>query len=403
MNIDPDTNPLSLSDEDFRNATPPVVEAGEVAAVVETPDPNAEVPGKTQAEIDADKVDDPDEVTNQPDPDADKGGEDGKDKSEVLDDKSGKDNNLPQDKSKEAPKLGADGKPIVEEDKSKDAAATPPNYEEFYQKVMAPLHANGKKIELRTPEEAIQLMQQGANYTRKMQAIAPHRKILLMLEKANLLDEGKLSLLIDVDKKDPEAIKKLLKDSGIDPLDIDTKTDSTYQEGNHRVSDEEVGFKTTLEELTSSPEGRETLNIIHTQWDQASKEILWKQPEVMTLIDQQRKNGVYAIISTEIERQRALGAIPPSVSYLTAYKNIGDALAANGAFDHLNKPADEKPAASPVVIRAAVPKPDAKNGDKVNAAATPRNAGKKAETIVNPLALSDEEFQKQFAVMQGRI
>ena len=63
MNIDPDTNPLSLSDEDFRNTTPPVVEAGEVAAVVETPDPNAEAPAaKTAAEIKADRVDEEEEV-----------------------------------------------------------------------------------------------------------------------------------------------------------------------------------------------------------------------------------------------------------------------------------------------------------------------------------------------------
>lgn len=388
MIIDPDTNPLSVSDEDFRNLTPPVVEAVEVEVVVETPAAvvETETP-KVGVEEEIEKVDDTDPKV------------DDKDKLEELDDKSGKDDNLTQGKSKDEPKLDADGKPIVEV----AAVETPPNYEEFYKTIMSPLNANGKKIELKSPEEAIQLMQMGANYTRKMQAIAPHRKILMMLEKNGLLDEGKLSLLIDVDKKNPEAIAKIVKDSGIDPRDIDTEADSTYREGNHRVTEEEVGFKTVLDELSSNPEGRETLSRIHTQWDQASKEILWTQPEVMTLIDQQRKSGVYDIVTTELERQRTLGAIPATVPYLTAYKNIGDALAAQGAFAHLAPAPAPKPAASPVAVRVAVPKPDAPNGDKVNAAATPRNAGKKAETVVNPLALSDDDFQKQVDVMRGRL
>ncbi len=77
---------------------------------------------------------------------------------------------------------------------SKDSASkeTPPDYKALYEKVMAPLKANGKTIDIKSPEELIQLAQMGANYTRKMQAIAPHRKVLLMLENNGLLDEGKL-------------------------------------------------------------------------------------------------------------------------------------------------------------------------------------------------------------------
>ena len=91
------------------------------------------------------------------------------------------------------------------------------DYEAFYKEVMTPFKANGKLIELRNPAEAVQLMQMGANYTRKMQAIQQHRKVLTMLENNGLLDEGKLSFLIDIEKKNPDAIQKLVKESGIDP------------------------------------------------------------------------------------------------------------------------------------------------------------------------------------------
>src|SRR5574344_1636015 len=53
-----------------------------------------------------------------------------------------------------------------------DAETAPTDYKAFHDQVMAPFQANGKTIQLRSVDEAIQLMQQGANYTRKMQAIA---------------------------------------------------------------------------------------------------------------------------------------------------------------------------------------------------------------------------------------
>lgn len=56
-------------------------------------------------------------------------------------------------------------------------------------------------MQVNSVDEAIQLMQMGANYTRKMQELQPHRKTLLMLENNGLLDEGKLSFLIDSDEE----------------------------------------------------------------------------------------------------------------------------------------------------------------------------------------------------------
>lgn len=300
-----------------------------------------------------------------------------------------------QDQSRKDDKTG---------DQNQDGQATPPDYKALYEKVMAPLKANGKTIELKSPEELVQLAQMGANYTRKMQAIAPHRKILTMLENNGLLDEGKLSFYIDLEKKNPEAIKKLLKDSGINPMDIDTDAPSTYLEGNHKVSDEEVLFKTTLDDLASTPEGKTTLQTINTSWDQASKEVLWKQPEVMTLIHQQRENGIYDRITTEMDRQRALGTLPANVSFLQAYKAIGDTLAQAGVFDDLAKATETvKPPAQKVGQTVQKPKPAAVNGDKVNAASPARSTARQAQTQVNPLSLPDDAFMKEVDKFEGRL
>ena len=41
-----------------------------------------------------------------------------------------------------------------------------------------------------------------------------------MLENAGITDENQLAYLIDLSNKNPQAIQKLVKDSGIDPLDM---------------------------------------------------------------------------------------------------------------------------------------------------------------------------------------
>lgn len=297
--------------------------------------------------------------------------------------------------------LGSDESKSSESDKKESAPteSEKTDYEAFYKEVMTPFKANGKLIELRNPAEAVQLMQMGANYTRKMQAIQQHRKVLTMLENNGLLDEGKLSFLIDIEKKNPDAIQKLVKESGIDPLDIDTSEESTYSPGNHSVSEEELNFRSALDELSSNPVGRETLQVINNTWDQASKDVLWKDPATMAAINQQREGGVYDRVVAEIERQRDFGNIPTNVPFLQAYKVIGERMTAEGAFNDLAVNQQQRQQAPkqqmPLATRVAAPKATVAHSDKVSAASPTRSSPKKAEQFVNPLSLSDEEFMKQ--------
>ena len=288
---------------------------------------------------------------------------------------------------------------------TKDDVTQSTDYKAFHDKMMAPFVANGKTIQLQSVDEAIQLMQMGANYTRKMQSIAPHRKVLMMLENNGLLDEGKLSRLIDLDKKNPEAIRALVKEAGIDPLDIDVESDSTYVPGDHVVSDEAMAFQTTLEEVSSTPDGQETVRAITGSWDADSKAELWSDPSILSVIHQQRVSGVYDRVTAEIERQRTIGAIPPHVSFLNAYRVIGEHMTKAGAFNDLQGMAQAQTQAPtqeviqrPVATRVASPRPAVSNSAKVGAAAPTRTATpKRTEAFINPLAMSDDEFMKQFA------
>ena len=388
----------SMTDEDFLKMevpsdttapekTPEEVAAEEAARIQAQADADAAAEAQAQADAAAKAAEDAAKVTEQP--------------GEVQ---------VPGSTTVEEPVTKTPEESVAEADKNKtpeqlaqekaeaDAKAknTQPagevDYKAGYEQIMAPFKANGKTMQVKSVDEAIQLMQMGANYTRKMQELQPHRKTLLMLENNGLLDEGKLSFLIDLDKKNPEAIKKLLQDAKIDPLDVDLEKESTYQEGNHKVSDEEAQFRLVLDELNSNPVGRETLQTINSTWDQASKEVLWKQPEVMNTIYQQRENGVYARITAEIDRRRTLGVIQVGVPFLEAYRVVGDELHKAGAFNDLFK--SKAAAAAPVATRAAMPKPTGLD-PKAEAAAVHRGSPSKTTSPLEAMQkASDDEFLK---------
>lgn len=257
------------------------------------------------------------------------------------------------------------------------------DYEQFYKDVMTPFKANRKTITLKNAKEAIQLMQQGANYTRKMQELAPYRKSLLMLKDNGLLDENKINFLIDLDKKNPEAIKKLLKDAKIDPLDINTEEEPKYKEGTHLISDAEANLKTAINDLLAEEGGNETLQEISNKWDNTSKDEIGKDPRILSTINEQKHNGVYKLITDEIERLETLGQLNPNIPFLYKYKMVGDALV-------------QQKQRTPVATGTRQGNQTQMDDAKVKKVAPNRTNKTATKQIVNYLEMSDDEFMKQF-------
>lgn len=377
-------NPLEMSDEDILKMNPPEVEEPK-----EEPHQEEEEKQEESSTEEEDSQEEPKESEENNDSEGKTSEEESEKESteEVKEEpKKEEENNSSGSGSKEEEKSSKEAEKKEESKEQPSEKSATIDYKKFYEKIITPFKANGKLITLKTPEEAIQLMQMGANYTRKMQAIAPYKKTLLMLENNNLLDENKLSFLIDLDKKNPEAIKKLIKDAGIDPMDIDTSTEPQYKEGSHKVSNEEAAFMTVLDDLKQSQDGMQTIKEINSNWDDASKNILWSSPDIMRTIHQQRENGVYQLIVDEMERQRTLGNISPETPFLVAYKQIGDALVAN----------KQKAVPQPVAVKAKTVKTSTvKNNEKAKAAAPNRTTPSAPKRFINPLAMSDEDFLKQ--------
>lgn len=300
---------------------------------------------------------------------------------------------LNQDAGADAPVGSEAGAQPGKKESAATAATTEakePDYKALYEELMSPLRANGKDIELKSPQELKQLASMGANYTKNMQNIRHHKKALLMLENNGLLDEGQISFLIDLSKGDPAAIQKLLKDKQIDPLDVDTRGESTYtDQGNHRLTDNEVAFREQVDEIVSTPRGAETISVLNS-WDQASKDMLWKNPQLMSVIHNHRLNGTYDVVAEEVARRRIIGLIPVSESFLSAYNAVGEEMLAARQ--------QQASAPTPVATRAvSTTTSQAGTSGKVAAAAPTRSGTRSATPFVNPLALSDEDFEKAFA------
>ena len=281
---------------------------------------------------------------------------------------------------------------------SEEAAAGEVDYKAEYEKLLAPFKANGKELRVGSVDEAVQLMQMGANYNKKMAALKPNLKLLKVLENNQLLDESKISFAIDLLQKKPEAIKKLVKDSGLDPLDMDLENASEYQPQTYTVSDREIELDDVLSDIRDTHTFRDTINVVTNKWDGPSKQIIGENPQLLKVINDHMASGIYDQISTEVERQRMLGRLT-GLSDLDAYKQVGDALNEQGAFDRLASSQEESRQQTPPPARKVVaPKPkqqDPKLSSKRRAASSTRTAAPSGQQAdYNPLAMSDEEFER---------
>jgi hypothetical protein len=275
------------------------------------------------------------------------------------------------------------------------------NYEAEYKRLLAPFKAAGKDMNIASVDEAIQLMQMGAGYARKMQALKPNLAKMKLLEQHGLLDETKLGFVIDlVVNKDPSAINKLLKDNGLDPMNLDPDKAGDYKPTRQTGNEREVELNEVLDQIEHEPHFQKLITTVTKEWDQASKDLIGEQPHVLKVLNAHMKLGYFDLITKEVDRKRALGELPTSVSHLAAYKQIGDQMEKAGVFASLGKGQSQQqqtPAQKDIVTPSkSSQEAEDKRNEKRRAAGTskPAAAPVAQKPDFNPLALSDEEFAK---------
>ena len=282
----------------------------------------------------------------------------------------------------------------VQEEKKEEVVETSQiDYKAKYEHLTQPFKANGKEIKVNSVEDAVELMQMGANYSKKMAALKPHLKLIKMLDKHGLMDESKLSYLIDLNGKNPEAIAKLVKDSGLDPMEMDENKADGYKPTSYKVDDREIELDNVLESIKDSPTYQRTISVVSNDWDKVSKEVIANTPQILSVLNAHMESGIYDIIQGELENERTFGRLQ-GLSDIEAYRYVGDRIQANGGFSHLAKGQQNQPKQN-VVSAKPMQVQDDKLKDKKRAAAPSKPAvTTQVAKDFNPLALSDEEFAK---------
>ena len=265
------------------------------------------------------------------------------------------------------------------------------DYKSEFTRVMSPFKASKRTVTPQSVEDVRRLMQMGADYARKMTDMKPYQRVLKTLEKNDLLDLEKINFLIDLDKKNPEAIRKFLKDSEIDPMDLDLEDDINYRPNDHTIPEREMALDAVFNDIRDTEAFPRTAKIITEDWDTASKKILLDDPSIIRTIHEHVESGIFDQIAEVMENERTFGRLE-GLSDLEAYKKVGDAIHEAGGF---------KPNPNETSAAGNTDQGSAQSGSESEAS---RNARKRAasptkgnavagKTKPNIMGMSDDEIE----------
>ena len=267
------------------------------------------------------------------------------------------------------------------------------NYEDAYNQITAPFKANGATMQVKSPEDIVRLMQMGAGAQKQMAKLKPNLKLIKMLENNNLLDERRLNNLIDLSKNDSKAIAKLVKDSGVDPEEIDIENANTYQPNNYTVTDSEYELDQVLDSIKHTETFDKTIDVLTSEWDDKSKTFVSENPNVIRVINDHMLNGVYDKVNAVMQQEKALGKLS-GVTDVDAYKQIIDMLAKNGELVDGDQQAPVKSNVTDIGDANSVKR---KQNRKAAAPTKQTNTSNNSKQDVDFLALSDDEFIAKYA------
>lgn len=277
------------------------------------------------------------------------------------------------------PETKPETKPVVKEKptETKVQDSDSVDYESAYKTIFKPFKANGKEITPKTVEDVISLMQMGANYTKKMQLMAPMKRAVESLDKAKIGEED-LNFLIDIHNGNVEAIKKLLQKHKVDPFELDLET-TNYVPNNNIASDSDVEFSDVLKDVQASLPRIQS--ILTDTWDSASKQAVLKDPNLMRALHEEIEMGRFDEVQNRLEQERMFGR----------YKGVSDVQA---YIDIVTKMVNEQ--RKTTIQKQEKPVTNTKTLNKTKAApvrSKPKNQGT-TMTVKDLYSMSDEEFEK---------
>lgn len=272
--------------------------------------------------------------------------------------------------------------------------------------------ANGQEFEFTEDEVKEQfgkIFGQAMNYTQKMQELKPWRTQISAL-KENNISHDKVNLMIDVLKGDKNAIAQILKETGVDPLELDIEN-SKYAPKEYGRSEKELEIEDVLGSISRDPEYQITQNVVTKQWDAVSRERMAENPQLLSGLHVDVKSGVFDKVMPMAMKMKVLdGGRKSDIDYyVAAGQQYYAGLEAEYQQEQIRAQqeaaakiaSEQKAKAAQIAARDVKQATIKKEADKRKAAApTTSRAGKK--DIVDYLDDSDESYEQWYKNLQAK-
>jgi len=256
------------------------------------------------------------------------------------------------------------------------------------------IKANGVEFEF-TEQEILEkfdsTFRQALDYTKKTQELAPWRRTISAIKENGLSDED-INLLIEAKRGSKEAVTAFLKQTGVDPLDLDMEQAQGYRPRTYGKDDTTVAIEEVVEKIYRDPEYTMTQDVVDRQWDNKSRQALSNDPSMIEGLHYDIRTGVFKDVYPEaIKLKLSDGSRKSDLEY---YLDAGQAYYA------------KKAAMGRVVgqeqSRQQAQKTVQDRSDIRKAAVIPKSkAGKKS--VVDYLEDNDEEFDEWYKKLKAKM
>ena len=271
------------------------------------------------------------------------------------------------------------------------------DYKAFYESVTKDFKAAGKVMPgVKDPDKFIKALQMATDYALKTAALKPVLKKAKMLE--DVTDE-EFSEMLDFRKRNPEVIKKALKEAKLDPLDLDLE-DIQYTPQSKIMSDADYEFKETIEKLSQEDAVafQRTQNIVLNELDSTSKTTVLSNPHILSALQSEVASGRFEKIQAQALQLKAFGGYN-NVPDIELYSYIASemdkqALRKQGIQPNLTAGEVNTPVTNTVQTKPSVSVVDPELEDKRARAGIQIKPTTPVVKKYDPTKLSDEEFMK---------
>ena len=285
----------------------------------------------------------------------------------------------------------------TENTNSTETEPTEVDYKAFYESVTKDFKAAGKVMPgVKDPDKFIKALQMATDYALKTAALKPVLKKAKMLE--DVTDE-EFSEMLDFRKRDPEVIKKALKEAKLDPLDLDLE-DIQYTPQSKIMSDADYEFKETIEKLSQEDAVafQRTQNIVLNELDSTSKTTVLSNPHILSALQSEVASGRFEKIQAQALQLKAFGGYN-NVPDIELYSYIASemdkqALQKQGVQNNLTAGEVNSPVTNTVQTKPSVSVVDPELEDKRARAGIQIKPTTPVVKKYDPTKLSDEEFMK---------